>query len=155
MAPKLTGIPIYTIHDCFATTANNMALIKNNVTTLFSEMYFNKPYLKLVHIQSLIHLYNFTNIYAYPIEYEESDSPTPIIKDFKTIDIDESEIFSIDNDFINDSKNEIFENKYYLFIIINGERVLIPHFPNIINDNIINYREILRTDSAKSTYLIS
>lgn len=33
-------IPLYTIHDCFATTANNMALIKKSVTVLFSEMYF-------------------------------------------------------------------------------------------------------------------
>ena len=39
------NIPLYTIHDCFATTPNNMGLIKNNVTNIFSDMYFSTPYI--------------------------------------------------------------------------------------------------------------
>lgn len=47
------NIPLYTIHDCFAKTPNYMELIKENVTSLLSDMYFSKPYIQTLHISLL------------------------------------------------------------------------------------------------------
>ena len=47
---KLSGIPIYTIHDCFASTANNMSIIEYKVKTSFIEIYFKDGnYLEKMH----------------------------------------------------------------------------------------------------------
>lgn len=67
----------------------------------------------------------------------------------------ESEIITINPDFILKYESQIFANQYYLFINLNDKPELIPHFPKLINENISKYREILRRDSANSIYLIS
>ena len=33
-------IPLYTVHDCFASTANNMSILKHNVKKAFIDIYF-------------------------------------------------------------------------------------------------------------------
>ena len=145
---------LFLMVNVFIAIPDNMSLIKNTVTLLFSEMYFNKPYLKLVHRSLLTQLINILDIYGYPIEYEDSVNKT--IKSFKKVVINEEEIIKINYDFIN--KDILFDNKYYLFIQNFkglGKKVLIPAFPPIINENIKLYREILRKDTAASTYLIS
>jgi DNA-directed RNA polymerase len=38
---NLSGQPLYTIHDCFATTANNMVVIEQEVKKTFIEIYFS------------------------------------------------------------------------------------------------------------------
>lgn len=44
------NIPIYTVHDCFASTPNNMLQLERFVKEAFIEIYFNKEgYLKKLH----------------------------------------------------------------------------------------------------------
>lgn len=38
---NLTGQPLYTIHDCFATTPNNMEFIEHCVKDAFIKIYFS------------------------------------------------------------------------------------------------------------------
>jgi DNA-directed RNA polymerase len=40
LIPKLTDQPIYTIHDCFATTPNNMATLEYFIKEAFVEKKF-------------------------------------------------------------------------------------------------------------------
>lgn len=116
------NIPLYTIHDCFATTPNNMNLIKENVTRLFSEMYFSIPYIKKIHIRLLKLLLSKEEIFRYPIEFirEESSSNEKndklIIKDFKKVKVVLSKTIKIDLNYLEDPQNikDIFDNKYYL-----------------------------------------
>ena len=144
------NIPLYTIHDCFATTPNNMYLIKKNVSLLFSEMYFNVPCLKIVHESLLRQLLGSLDVFAYPIEYDDSKE----IKDFKKVLIKSNKIIKIDNDFIN--HDNVYEYKYYLFVTPNGkDKVLIPFFPDLIKNNIKTYKELLSEKSKLSHYLIS
>lgn len=50
LCENLTNQPLYTIHDCFATTANNMEFIENNVKNAFIKIYFsNGNYLEKMH----------------------------------------------------------------------------------------------------------
>jgi DNA-dependent RNA polymerase len=37
---KLTGQPLYTVHDCFATTANNMSQLNKLIKEAFIQIYF-------------------------------------------------------------------------------------------------------------------
>jgi DNA-dependent RNA polymerase len=71
----LINLPFYSIHDCIATTANNMALIKNNVTLIFSDMYFSIPFLQTLHINLLkqILLIN-DDIFGYPSELIKTEN---------------------------------------------------------------------------------
>jgi len=116
------NIPLYTIHDCFATTPNNMKLIKENVTRLFSDMYFSIPYIKIIHISLLKLLLSKEEIFRYPIEFirEESSSNEKndklIIKDFKKVKVVLSKTIKIDLNYLENPKNikDIFDNKYYL-----------------------------------------
>jgi len=39
---KSDQIPVYTVHDCFASTANNMSILEHNVKTAFIDIYFNE-----------------------------------------------------------------------------------------------------------------
>lgn len=146
-------IPLYTIHDCFATTANNMCMIKKNVTALFSFMYFRTPYLKIVHNSLLYQLSSYTTIYACPLEYEDSENK--IIKNFKNVDINESEVFAVKTEDLSSINGNYKSKKYYLFVYLNGKAELIPQFPTLIDENIYKYRDILRNDSINSTYFIS
>jgi len=42
LCEKLKDIPLYTIHDCFASTPNNMEVIEKMVKFAFIEIYFKK-----------------------------------------------------------------------------------------------------------------
>ena len=66
---KTKNIPLYTIHDCFATTPNNMELIKENITLLFSKMYFSTPYIEILHISLLKQILKHETIFGYPLEF--------------------------------------------------------------------------------------
>lgn len=39
---KSDQIPVYTVHDCFASTANNMSILELNVKNAFIDIYFNE-----------------------------------------------------------------------------------------------------------------
>lgn len=156
------NIPLYTIHDCFATTPNNMELIKSNVTLLFSEMYFSTPYIKILHLSLLKQILSYDDIFGYPIEIitdkHRNKNDKLIIKDFKKVNIVLDNIIKIDLNYLEDPENrgDIFDNKYYLFTIDEyNNRNLIPLFPSTINDNINKYSNILKLRAGKSTYLIS
>ena len=43
---NLDHIPLYTIHDCFATTQNNMALLNKVILSAFLELYFDSNYME-------------------------------------------------------------------------------------------------------------
>jgi DNA-directed RNA polymerase len=56
--------PLYTIHDCFATTPNNMLGLNNSIKTSFIKLYFNKNYIEKFHESILEQLdsYGITSI---------------------------------------------------------------------------------------------
>ena len=39
---KSNKIPVYTVHDCFASTANNMLILEHNVKPAFIDIYFDE-----------------------------------------------------------------------------------------------------------------
>ena len=62
MCRNLTGIPIYTIHDCFASTANNMSIIEDKVKTSFIEIYFKDGnYLEKMHRNLIDQIKSYNN----------------------------------------------------------------------------------------------
>ena len=138
------SIPLYTIHDCFATTPNNMELIKNNVTLLFSEMYFSEPYIRILHISLLKQILSYEDIFGYPLEYIRKNDKV-IIKDFKKVNIVAEKIIKINLDYLDNyiNRKDILDNKYYLFTEDDNKISLIPLFPPMIEDNIKKYRYIL------------
>ena len=75
MCKNLTGIPIYTIHDCFASTSNNMSIIENNVKTSFIEIYFKEGnYLEKMHKHLIVKIKSYNNtIIKEDNEYIEID----------------------------------------------------------------------------------
>jgi hypothetical protein len=158
------NIPLYTIHDCFATTPNYMELIKHNVISLFSDMYFSTPYIQTLHISLLKQILSSEDIFGYPLEIIRGESKSNdkndkvIIKEFKKVKIVLDNIIKINLNHLEDPKNkeDIFNNKYYLFTIDNNKnKNLIPLFPPMINENIYKYAEKLNTQARKSLYLIS
>lgn len=63
MIDKLNGQPIYTIHDCFATTANNMEEIERLVKESFIEIYFSDGnYLEKMHKNILEQVKSYSDI---------------------------------------------------------------------------------------------
>ena len=62
MCKNLSGIPIYTIHDCFASTANNMSIIEDKVKTSFIEIYFKDGnYLEKMHKHLIEQIKSYNN----------------------------------------------------------------------------------------------
>ena len=62
MCQNLSGIPIYTIHDCFASTANNMSIIEYKVKTSFIEIYFKDGnYLEKMHNHLIEQIKSYNN----------------------------------------------------------------------------------------------
>jgi uncharacterized protein YggT (Ycf19 family) len=157
-------VPLYTIHDCFATTPNNMALIKNNVTRLFSEMYFSTSYIKILHISLLKRLLEKEKVYCYPIEFikDETRSNDKIeklkIKNFKEVKVVLKKTKKIDLNNLENYIQDIFDSKYYLITedyIKPKKWNLIPLFPPLINENIQNNIKTLGIKAPNSAYLIS
>jgi hypothetical protein len=155
------NIPLYTIHDCFATTAKNMEFIKKNITLLFSEMYFSTPYIHILHIGLLKEILKKEKIFGYPLELVEfitEDSKEKNdklnLKNLKKVKIVQDKIIDINSKFLKDPQNkqDIFDNKYYLFT---EDKNIIPLIPPMINENIKKHRETLRYQTPNSTYLIS
>ena len=71
LCDKLNHEPLYTIHDCFATTANNMETIERNVKSSFIEIYFNNTtYLEKMH-NSLIDQIKSYNLEIIKIDNKE------------------------------------------------------------------------------------
>lgn len=56
------NIPIFTIHDCFATTPNNMELLNLYVKEAFINLYFDEDYLKKMHDNIKDQIKSFPNI---------------------------------------------------------------------------------------------
>lgn len=47
---SLKNIPLYTVHDCFASTANNMSYLETRVKSAFIEIYFkDESYIEKMH----------------------------------------------------------------------------------------------------------
>jgi DNA-directed RNA polymerase len=62
---NLTTQPLYTIHDCFATTANNMTTIENQVKNAFLNIYFNEGnYIEKMHKSILEQINSYTTIFS-------------------------------------------------------------------------------------------
>jgi DNA-directed RNA polymerase len=53
------NIPIYTIHDCFASTPNNMASLERLIKLTFLEIYFKGEYLEKMHNNILEQIKSF------------------------------------------------------------------------------------------------
>ena len=54
-------IPIYTVHDCFASTPKNMNLVNNLVKDAFADIYFKKNYLLKMHENLIDQIKSFNN----------------------------------------------------------------------------------------------
>lgn len=65
LCENLSNIPLYTIHDCFATTANNMVFIENRVKEAFIKIYFTSGnYLEKMHINIVDQIKSYTPIFT-------------------------------------------------------------------------------------------
>lgn len=64
------GMPLYTIHDCYATTPNFMAELNRIVLSTFIEQYFDSNYLTMLH-RNLLEQLN-----SLPIEIDEGQTVT-------------------------------------------------------------------------------
>lgn len=60
---KLENINLYTIHDCFASDYNNIAIIELLVKHSFIELYFKKDYLTEIHNSFLKQISGYTEIH--------------------------------------------------------------------------------------------
>ena len=135
--------PLYTIHDCFATTTSRMNDLKGIVNTIFASMYFDKPYLLDLHNSLLIQLSSYTQIYTVESidiidEYKHNNNYNKLMKNLIKVE------------YI--SKIESWKP---LFIIIDNNIKLIPQFPTKIDENIKTYQNIFKKEVLKSEYLIS
>ena len=64
---NLTGQPLYTIHDCFATTANNMFILEDRVKSAFISIYFSKGnYLEKMHNSIIEQINSYVSITSKP-----------------------------------------------------------------------------------------
>ena len=54
-------IPLFTIHDCFASTPNNMNYVNNLVKDAFADLYFNENYLLKMHNNLIEQIISFNN----------------------------------------------------------------------------------------------
>lgn len=62
---KMNGDPLYTIHDCFASTANNISNIEKSVKETFIEIYFQDGnYLERMHLSLQEQIKSYTCIYT-------------------------------------------------------------------------------------------
>src|SRR5882724_6441508 len=62
LCEKLNNQPLYTIHDCFASTANNMYDIEKKVKASFIEIYFNNEnYLEKMHMNLIDQIKSINN----------------------------------------------------------------------------------------------
>ena len=60
---NLRNMPIYTIHDCFASLPNNMNILEILVKQAFIEIYFKDGnYLKTMHDHILKQIYSYTDV---------------------------------------------------------------------------------------------
>ena len=57
-------INLYTIHDCFATTPNNMKIINDKLKSAFIKMYFDLNFINLMHDSFIYQINSITNIYT-------------------------------------------------------------------------------------------
>jgi len=60
---KLDNINLYTIHDCFASDYNNIAIIELLVKHSFIELYFKKDYLEEIHNSFIKQIGGYTEIF--------------------------------------------------------------------------------------------
>ena len=61
---QLGNINLYTIHDCFASDYNNIALIELLVKHSFIELYFKNDYLQEVHESFIKQISGYTEVYT-------------------------------------------------------------------------------------------
>jgi DNA-directed RNA polymerase len=62
LCDKLANKPLYTIHDCFATTANHMEDLENDIKKAFIEIYFsNGNYLEKMHNSLIDQIKSYNN----------------------------------------------------------------------------------------------
>ena len=68
---NLRGQPLYTIHDCFATTANNMSALENQVKSAFISIYFSEGnYLEKMHNSMIQQINSYVPIWGLPGDNE-------------------------------------------------------------------------------------
>lgn len=60
---NLENINLYTIHDCFASDYNNIAIIELLVKHSFIELYFKKDYLQEVHDSFIKQISGYTEVF--------------------------------------------------------------------------------------------
>ena len=64
---NLDNIPLYTIHDCFATTPNNMSILNKVVLSAFVKLYFDSNYIENLNNNIIAQICS----YGYEIEEKE------------------------------------------------------------------------------------
>jgi hypothetical protein len=110
LTPKLTSEPLYTVHDCFATTPNNMESLENFVKEAFIEIYFRDGnYLESMHKNLVEQIKTHSKDYFVSNNGEEKI----IIND------EEFTIPKLPSEFISSEHNKLFINgllksKYFI-----------------------------------------
>ena len=61
---EIKNLNLYTIHDCFATTPNNMKIINDKLKSAFIKMYFDLNFINLMHDSFIYQINSITNIYT-------------------------------------------------------------------------------------------
>lgn len=98
LCENLTNQPLYTIHDCFATTPNNMEFIESSVKNAFIKIYFSSGnYLEKMH-QNMM-----DQIKSYATEFSTIDG-----KEYVTIDNKDYLLPTLPKSFVNKEMVDIF-----------------------------------------------
>ena len=63
MVEENIKLPDYTIHDCFASTPNNMKILEKMIKTTFLDIYFEGEYLEKMHNNIIEQIKSFLGEY--------------------------------------------------------------------------------------------
>ena len=119
---SIINLPAYTVHDCFASTPNNMLKLEDLVKKAFINIYFNnRGYLIDIHEHFVTNIISATD----PI-YELSEELRNLIIQGKIINLDKIE--NLDELNLLDGEYKLVINRY------NKEIYNIPNLPSWFHD---------------------
>src|ERR1700730_1546268 len=109
------NINLYTIHDCFATDYKTMSIIELLVKKSFTDIYFNKNYLNLIHKSFINQIQEITEVY---IEKDITNKEN-YNREFVFLDVKNKKIKKKikDKKFLNNSDEVEFKEKVYLPVL--------------------------------------
>lgn len=137
-----TNLPVYTIHDCFASTPNNMFILEKYVKEAFIEIYFKDDgYLSKLHKHFKEEIISATDTFIPEIK----NMNIPIEKDISQNITSTNTVSHL---------NKLLEDNYtYVLNRDNRELIKIPNLPDGYNDK-KNHLNLFIKGLLKSKYFI-